>query len=175
MAPTIASTSPPGKEWQCVFSKCRRYRYVLWRQWGQAMKPYVMFIGLNPSTADDTQNDPTVRRCIGFAHDWGYPAMCMTNLFAYRATDPNDMKSNDEPVGEKNDYWLKKIAEGADLIVAAWGVHGQYLDRGAAVEKIIPALHCLGTTKQGDPRHPLYLPGDSKPVLLQRSSIETEL
>ena len=126
-----------------------------------------MFIGLNPSTADETQDDPTIRRCIAFAKAWGYSALCMTNIFAFRATDPKDMKAEEFPIGgHENDLSLHSLSESAGIVIAAWGVHGTHLDRNADVMKLIPNLHCLGTTKDGHPRHPLYLRKDSVPSLL---------
>ena len=80
------------------FSACRKYRYALWRTWDES-KPYVMIIGLNPSTADENKNDPTITRCINFAKSWGYGGVCVTNLFAFRATVPSDMKTSNDPIG----------------------------------------------------------------------------
>jgi len=146
-----------------IFSPCRTYRYTLWREWigGEG---YAMFVGLNPSTADETQDDPTIRRCISFAKAWGYAGMCMTNLFAYRATDPEDMKAVDDPVGPENDANLMDVARGAGVIVAAWGVHGTHKGRNSAVLAILPALHCMALTKDGHPGHPLYLRKTLTPV-----------
>ena len=103
------------------FSACRTYRYTLWRIWGGG-KRFVQFIGLNPSTADEFKNDPTVRRCIIYAKDWGFDGICMTNLFAYRSTNPAVMKKQAEPIGEENDEWLLEIASRSELIVAAWEI-----------------------------------------------------
>ena len=86
----------------CSWSACKRYRYTLWRVWNAQPKKICMFIGLNPSTADEFENDPTVRRCIGFAHREGCDALVMTNIFAFRATDPGDMKAVEDPVGVHN-------------------------------------------------------------------------
>ncbi|MBK8133391.1 MAG: DUF1643 domain-containing protein [Gammaproteobacteria bacterium] len=148
---------------QTVFSPCRTYRYALWREWigGEG---YAMFVGLNPSTADETQDDPTIRRCIAFAKGWGYAGLCMTNLFAFRATDPKDMKAAADPVGPENDAHLLALANEAGVIVAAWGVHGTYGGRHNAVREMLPALHCLALTKDGHPRHPLYLRKTLTPV-----------
>ena len=93
-----------------IFSECRRYRYALTRIWDET-GPYAMFICLNPSTADEIQDDPTVRRCINFAKSWGFAGVCMTNIFAYRATQPADMMAAADPVAPENDMWLKKLAE----------------------------------------------------------------
>lgn len=129
-----------------------------------------MFIGLNPSTADETQDDPTIRRCIAFAKAWGYAALCMTNLFAFRATDPKDMMAATDPVGEDNDAHLLAMAEKAGVIVAAWGVNGTYKGRDAKVRKLIPMLHCLSLTKHNHPAHPLYLPKTLTPMPLSAVS-----
>lgn len=149
------------------FSPCRTYRYALWRNWSSLLPStngYAMFVGLNPSTADETADDPTIRRCIGFAQAWGYAGLCMTNLFAYRATDPRVMKAAADPVGEDNDWTLQALAETAGVVVAAWGAHGTHLGRDAAVRAMLPGLHYLRLTKEGHPGHPLYLPATLQPV-----------
>lgn len=126
-------------------------------------KSYAMFIGLNPSTADETQDDQTIRRCIGFAKRWGYGALCMTNLFAFRATDPRVMKGHPKPVGDENDRWLVACARDAGIIVAAWGVNGEHMGRNIEVVKLIDDLQCLVVTKEGHPKHPLYVPANVEP------------
>ena len=147
-----------------VLSECRAYRYALWRKLREGGN-YVNFIGLNPSTADEFRDDHTIRRCVGFARRWGFDAICMTNLFAFRATDPMVMKTVIEPVGIDNDKWLLEIAESASLVVAAWGTHGRYLDRDARVKELLRhRLFCLGKTNNGFPLHPARLPNDLKPV-----------
>lgn len=148
-------------ERSATFSACRTYRYALWRRWGRG--DYVMFIGLNPSTADETNDDPTIRRCIGFARAWGYGALCMANLFAFRATQPADMKRAADPVGAENDHVLRQLADQAGVVVAAWGAHGTYKGRDQSVRLLVPDLHYLRLTKDGHPGHPLYLPADLKP------------
>lgn len=118
-----------------------------------------MVIGLNPSTADETRDDPTIRRCIGFAKLNACESLCMTNLFAFRATDPQDMRREASPVGDENDEWLDRCSSGATLILAAWGKHGSHIGRAAAVAKRFPdKLWCLGTNLDGSPKHPLYVP-----------------
>lgn len=146
-----------------ALSTCRRYRYELWRRWDES-KPYAMFIGLNPSTADEVVDDPTVRRCIRFARDWGYGALCMANLFAYRATRPADLLAQDDPVGPENDAYLQRLAAEAGVVIAAWGVHGTHGGRHNAVRAMLPRLHYLRLTKNGLPGHPLYLPASLRPV-----------
>lgn len=146
-----------------VISKCRKYRFALWRIWDDS-KPQVMFIGLNPSTADERSEDPTLIRCINYAKAWGFGSVCMANLFAYRATEPKDMLAEPEPVGIENDQWLVELSQKAALVVAAWGNNGTYLDRSFQVKKTIPNLHYLKLNQSGEPAHPLYLKLDLKPV-----------
>jgi len=145
-----------------VLSADRQYRYELWRRWGDG--DYCCFIGLNPSTADEKTDDPTIRRCVGFAKSWGYGALCMLNLFAFRATDPSDMKRAVDPVGADNDATLARRTVGAGVVIAAWGVHGAYRDRAREVITNLSDLYCLGLTKAGHPRHPLYLPKTAEPI-----------
>ena len=123
-----------------------------------------MFVGLNPSTADETKNDPTVRRCIGYAKDWGYGGLFMTNIFAYRSTDPHALLALDDPVGEDNDNALLKCYRESDIAIAAWGIHGVLQERDIAVMKLLPKLHYLKLTQSGQPGHPLYLPKNLKPI-----------
>ena len=144
-----------------TFSPCRTWRYSLWRRW--APGDYAMFIGLNPSTADETQDDPTVRRCIRYAQSWGYGALYMTNIFAFRATDPRVMKRFDDPIGPKNDTALIRLSADAGIVIAAWGTHGEHLGRVDAVRRFLHRMHVLKLTKGGHPCHPLYLKADLKP------------
>lgn len=125
-----------------------------------------MFVGLNPSTADETRDDPTIRRCMAFAKAWGYGGLCMTNLFSFRATDPKDMKAAADPVGPENDAHLLALAEGAGVIIAAWGANGTHKGRDKDVRKLLPTLYCLAMTKGGHPGHPLYLPKILTPQLM---------
>mgnify|MGYP000036960742 FL=1 len=145
------------------FSSCRTYRYTLWRVWDDS-KPYAMFIGLNPSTADETDDDPTIRRCVGFAKNLGYGGLCMANLFAYRATDPSVMMSARDPVGPENDEWLGRLSSNAGIIIAAWGNNGKFLGRSKAVLCFIKNVQCLKVNNSGEPSHPLYIPADTIPI-----------
>ena len=146
-----------------VFSDDRVYRYELRRVW--AAGPLVAFVGLNPSTADETVDDPTIRRCIGFAKRWGYGGLVMVNLFAFRATDPRVMRAAADPVGPANDEHLERLTGEVDQFVAAWGAGGTYMDRDLAVLPIIGwHLRALGHTKDGHPRHPLYVRADAQLV-----------
>lgn len=146
------------------FSPCRTYRYSLTRRWNDGLT--AMFIGLNPSTADETNDDPTVRRCIGYAKAWGYGGLVMTNLFAYRATKPADMMAAEDPIGPENDAQLRGAADAAGIVVAAWGAKGSHRLRGAAVRAMLPRLHYLRLTQAGQPQHPLHLPKGLRPLEL---------
>lgn len=148
---------------KALFSPCRTYRYDLWRDWPGG-DGYAMFVGLNPSTADEIQDDPTIRRCIAYAKGWGYSGLCMTNLFAYRSTLPKIMKAATDPVGPGNDARLLQAAESAAVIVAAWGTHGPHRGRAEKVRQMLPRLHYLRLTKEGHPGHPLYLPRTLRPT-----------
>tara|TARA_B100001029_G_C15062623_1_gene459920 strand:+ start:1656 stop:2177 length:522 start_codon:yes stop_codon:yes gene_type:complete len=145
------------------FSKDRIHRYTLYRVWNEEL-PKVLFIGLNPSTATETKNDPTIRRCMGYAKDWGYGSYIMGNIFAFRSTDPKNLRKTHDPIGSENDYWLKKLHKEADLTIAAWGTHGKFMNRGQQILDLIPNLKCLRITKEGYPCHPLYLPKNLKPI-----------
>lgn len=144
-------------------SPCRRYRYALWRTWDHGL-PRVMFIGLNPSTADETADDPTLRRTMAFARRWGYGGVGNGNLFAFRARDPRAMMAADDPVGPDNDAWLRRLADEAGLVVAAWGNHGAFRGRAAAVRRALRELHVLGLNASGEPAHPLYQRADTRPA-----------
>lgn len=158
------SHSPASLKNTAELSKCRKYRYALWRTWDDS-KPHVLFVCLNPSTADEETNDQTLKRCIGFAKSWEkYGGVCMANLFAFRARHRSDMKAAAEPIGSQNDEWLKKLSSEAALVVAAWGEDGSYLGRSKEVMRLLSNVHCLTMLDGGEPGHPLYLPGNLKPV-----------
>lgn len=144
------------------FSACRTYRYALWRVWDQA-KPVCVFVGLNPSTADETTDDPTIRRCVGFASDWGFGGLAMANLFAVRATDPREMIRHPAPIGPDNDRWLVQLNRQAGRVVAAWGTRGIHLARDRAVRRLLGDMTCLKLTKDGHPQHPLYVARSTAP------------
>jgi hypothetical protein len=151
-----------------LFSPCRRWRYLLWRRWDRD-KPVCVFVGLNPSTADETVDDPTVRRMKRYAADWGYGSLWVLNAYAFRATDPAKMKAQgSNAVGPRNNEYLRTAAQQADIVVAAWGVHCDDV-RQSAVQREVAAVHCdlhaLGFTNNGRPRHPLYLKAELKPTL----------
>jgi len=139
----------------------RRYRYALWRIWDNS-KPKVLFIGLNPSTADESATDRTLDKCIHFAAAWGYGGVYMANLFAYRATEPEDMKRASDPIGKDNDRWINHCAHECELIIAAWGNHGLFMDRAVDIKRQFNHLYCLKINKSGQPAHPLYQPNTSQ-------------
>jgi hypothetical protein len=150
-------------EQNAVISACGRYRYLLTRQVGPGPRT-ATFIMLNPSTADATNDDPTIRRCIGFARQWGCGRLAVLNLFALRATDPTDLKRAKEPVGPENREWFERTLRGDHdgPVVCGWGVHGDHLGQDSVVLGWLAALGvhplALGLTRDGHPRHPLYLP-----------------
>jgi len=132
-----------------------------------------MFIGLNPSTADEIQNDPTVTRCINYSMQWGYGALCMMNIFAFRATLPSVMKDHPKPVGKDNNRFLSEVACNANIIIAAWGTHAKHLGRHQEVVDLLKGkLHCLQETKSRYPSHPLYLKKSLKPQLYLGTLLE---
>jgi len=150
-----------------TFSSCRRWRTLLWRRW-DAAKPAANFLMLNPSTADETVLDPTCSRARNYAERWGYGALLVTNVFAWRATDPGEMKAAKDPVGKGNDAAILRAAKESELVVCAWGNHGAHLERSAQVKRVLRkagiALHVLRLNANGQPAHPLYLPGSARPT-----------
>lgn len=139
------------------YSPCDLYRYGLSRVW-DATRPSLLFIMLNPSTADEHRNDPTVARCEERARRMGHGAMMIANIFAFRATKPADLKRAEAPVGRLNDAVLDCWSRAADSTIAAWGAHGTHRNRGAEVAAALPEhVHHLGLTQAGHPRHPLYV------------------
>jgi hypothetical protein len=160
-----------------VVSDCERYRYRLDRRWGDRGDG-VNFIMLNPSTADATHDDPTIRRCVSFAKEWGKGAIVVTNLFAFRATDPRGLASQDDPVGPENDTFIREAATSAGLVVCAWGAHGFARERAGSV---LAALRRMGVTptalrltKDACPSHPLYLPAGLLPIPIPPPSFASE-
>jgi hypothetical protein len=146
-------------------SECGRYRWWLSRSWFSG-EGVVCFVMLNPSTADGTKDDPTIRRCIGFAHDWGYRRLSVRNLYCFRAADPVELFKAADPCGLLADGEL--IAAGtADLTVAAWGAKAGQQRVTDALRLIRGELYCLGRTKHGQPRHPLYVRKACKPEMFR--------
>jgi hypothetical protein len=141
-----------------IISPCGKFRYALWRVWSPNLKP-LMVIGLNPSTADAQKDDPTIRRCVGFASDWGYGGLLMGNLFAFRSTYPHNLLTAPDPVGTETDEWLARMRDVSGMVLAAWGKEGgKFPIRVGAVVEMFPELHHLGFVSNGQPRHPLYVP-----------------
>ena len=135
------------------------YRYLLRRKWDENA-PQITFVMLNPSTADANQDDPTLRKCIHFAKSFSCGSLEVVNLFAYRATNPRELKKIADPVGSRNNCYIELAIRRADLIIVAWGTKGIFQKRNDEVLNLISgkqSLHCLGLTKDGHPRHPLYL------------------
>lgn len=150
-----------------TLSPCRRYRYALWREWLMG-DGTCLFVMLNPSTADGDHDDATVRRCISFAQRWGYRRLAVANLFALRSTDPKLLKTSKSPIGPDNDRHIHDLAAGAAAIYAAWGaLPDLFSHRERHVRAILraagPPVRVLALTKNGHPRHPLYLAGTVEP------------
>lgn len=156
-----------------TFSSCRRWRYLLWRRW-DAAKPVANFLMLNPSTADEVKLDPTCARARDYAERWGYGALIVTNIFAFRNTSPKQMKAAADPVGPGNDAAIVRAAKASALVVCAWGNHGLFLDRASRVRALLRrnrvSLHALRVNAGGEPAHPLYLPSRLRAVPLQKSA-----
>lgn len=150
-----------------VYSDCEAYRYSLTRVWEKAGRR-ALFIMLNPSTATEMQNDPTVERCERRARALHFGAFRVLNIFAYRATDPRDMRRADDPVGPGNDAAIAQGLSWADQVICAWGTHGEHLNRGPHVEAMLRkaggSLYHLGLSKAGHPKHPLYIGYQVQPV-----------
>lgn len=147
-----------------------RYRYTLSRIWDEATLP-VLWIMLNPSTADAERDDPTIRKCMAFSRSWGAGGIVVVNLFAWRATKPGELRRVEDPVGPENNEALVRAAHPGQskLVIAAWGRGGWLHGRHGFVPDLIGRqLHCLGLTKQGFPKHPLYVSGDTKPQVWTR-------
>ena len=148
-----------------LYSADQLYRYALTRIWSPG--PRVLFVMLNPSTATEVQNDPTVERCERRARTLGFGSFAVANIFAYRATDPKLMRAAPDPIGPENDATILSLVAQSDQIVCGWGSHGAHLDRGAAVANLLrtttrPLLH-LGLTLAGQPKHPLYIAYTQQP------------
>ena len=153
-------------ESDAVFSACENYRYRLWRRWSDG--PSIAFLMLNPSTADAFRNDPTVERCHRRAVDMGFGALEVVNIFAFRATDPKNLKKAKAPIGPLNNEILIETARAADMTVCAWGSHGTHNARDSDVRQLLKKAnitpHILALTKFDQPRHPLYVSYSQTPV-----------
>ncbi|MCQ0969281.1 DUF1643 domain-containing protein (plasmid) [Paracoccus sp. TK19116] len=148
-----------------LYSACETYRYALTREWAEG--PRLVWVMLNPSTADERRNDPTIARCERRARLLGYGAFRVVNLFAFRATRPQDLKAASAPIGPLNDATLHAAAAWGSAILCGWGIHGGLKGRGPAVLDLLRStgrpLYHLGLTAGGAPRHPLYLSYDKQP------------
>lgn len=184
MTEPVQSTLFDSLRSDAVFSDCGRFRYMLWRAWGeQTAKGLpdapVNFLMLNPSTADYTRDDPTIRRCIGFSKDWGFNGVIITNVYPFRSTDPKAMMEARDRTGETslrscggefarvNDAALMVGALASKLCVCAWGINAERQEAMRAINVLKSSrvqAFCLGKTKDGSPKHPLYLPRDAKPI-----------
>lgn len=173
-------TASKSRSWQMKFfddktggallSECRTYRYGLWRHFNENKPPrFVNFLMLNPSTADEISNDPTVERCERRARAWGYDGLMVTNLFAFRSTDPRVLPKLLDPVGPDNDHYILRDAQAAALVICAWGRDGGIKGRSARVCSMLRGagvtLHALKVSEAtGEPWHPLYLSYDLMPM-----------
>lgn len=144
------------------FDATGRYRYLLWRSW-ETQIPRIGFVMLNPSRADAVRNDPTIRRCLGFARSWGFGALEVVNLFAYCTAQPRELRLVADPIGRENDRYLVGLVQRVDQIVLAWGNGGSWQARDRSVMALWgdrAPIYCLGSTRLGQPKHPLYLRRD---------------
>jgi hypothetical protein len=159
-----------------IFSDCKQYRYAMWRFWGGNPENVIAFIGLNPSTADHLDLDPTTTRLRNFAQEWGYDGFYMLNLFGIRATDPKVMLAHADPIGRETDRYIKFYSRLSKQTVCCWGNDGKHLKRDQAVLTLLEKqpLYAFKITATGQPWHPLYLPGDSKPFLWKEKTNDTE-
>ncbi|NET69606.1 MAG: DUF1643 domain-containing protein [Sphaerospermopsis sp. SIO1G2] len=134
------------------------YRYLLGRKWDENLQKVT------------NKDDPTLRKCIHFAKFWGYGSLEVVNLFAYRATNPRELRQVDEPIGEQNNNYIKLAIQNTSKIILAWGTKGSFQKRDQEVINFIsdkPTLYCLGLTKYGYPRHPLYLKKNTQPIIFR--------
>lgn len=153
----------------CVFSSDRLHRYTLIHRWDELFETDkgIAWICLNPSTADENQLDPTLRRIRDFSALWGYSHFIMLNAFAWRATDPADMKASADPIGPDNDKWIKHWSDRVDRVMIGWGEHGAHLGRDQQVLALLDRrkTFCLERNSSGQPKHPLYVAKKTIPLL----------
>ena len=151
---------------QAFFDKDKIYRYLLYRKWGNSNKK-ITWIMLNPSTADETVDDPTIRRCIRFAKQFGATELDIVNLFAYRSTNPKNLYHIANPIGKENDTYIIKSLETSFIVILGWGNHGKLLNRSKEVISNLlkpynDKVFALKILKNGEPGHPLYIPYSAK-------------
>jgi len=157
---------------RAVFSPCRTWRYTLAREWESGGEERsCLSVCLSPSTATETEDDPTIRRCIGFAKRLGYSRLTVCNIFALRSTDPRALYAHADPVGPENLAHIEREAVRHELLVVAWGNHGELRGQGVIVLNLLcvlaEAVHVLGLNATGQPTHPLYLRADAQPTQLE--------
>ena len=161
------------KSGDAILSPSGTYRYLLQRFWNPRLET-LNFIMLNPSTADASVDDPTIRRCLGFARDLGFGSIEVTNLFALRSTDPKAIRAHPCPIGPENDETIINSAKVCQMTVCAWGNHGDFMGRSKHVLGLLREAgitpHALRVSKTGAPGHPLYLPADLQPAVLDSAS-----
>ena len=156
-----------------ILDKDRKYRYTLKRQWGQRSDNFANFVLLNPSTANESVDDPTVKACMKIAHNLGFDGIYITNLFAFRTKNPEILKRSKDPVGNQNNKYIEEYAHKAKLVIVAWGNYGNLLNRDGDVLKILSKTkipQCLAYTKLGYPKHPLYINRKIEPFKFKISS-----
>ena len=145
-------------------SPCGQYRYRLGRLWDKRL-PTCMWVMLNPSTADASIDDRTIKRCVDYSVNWGYGELLVGNLFGWRATNRKELRQVDDPVGPENDRHLRAMLAEADLVVCAWGTDGSYGGRDTEVMEMLNGRgHALAVRKGGQPGHPLYISSTAKPI-----------
>lgn len=167
VGPALDETDLLAKSGDAIISDCGTYRYLLQRFWDSRLET-LNFIMLNPSTADASEDDATIRRCLGFARDLGFGSLEVTNLFALRSTDPRAIKTHAAPIGPENDERIIDAAKVCQLTICAWGTHGGHLNRANRVLDMLRKAgikpHALAFSKNGYPKHPLYLKKGLQPV-----------
>ena len=150
-----------------VFSPCKTYRYRRWRTWDASRKP-IVFLMLNPSIADENQNDPTVERCQRRAMSMGFGGLQVVNIFGLVSTDPQGLYTCDDPVGPENNEAILEAVKDAGMVVCAWGTHGEHVNRAREVVELLKSAgvspQCLGQNADGSPKHPLYVSYAVSPV-----------
>lgn len=153
----------PLKLWTCDSGAVvdGSYRYSLWREW-DSDRPCLLWVLLNPSNADASKDDPTLRRCLAFSRSWSFGSLEIVNLYAWRSSVPQALVSAENPVGDHNDRYIQEAAQRAAKVVVAWGAYKPLRGRDRAVIALLAQpLWCLGTTRDGHPHHPLYIKGDT--------------
>ncbi|HEY9754790.1 MAG TPA: DUF1643 domain-containing protein [Oculatellaceae cyanobacterium] len=153
----------PNMQMSAHFDRTGRYRFSLHRRWSDELQAATMVM-LNPSTADHLRNDPTINRCIQLSRAWGFGSLNIVNLFAYRTNSPAHLRSIQRPVGKENDTHIMKQCLKAGKVIIAWGNHGSFRGRDKEVLNLLSTfdLWCIGQTKLGQPKHPLYVPAGVK-------------